>query len=208
MTPIHLTMAKKKTPHKKKPSKKGSKAPAKASFDFKAYWQSKSPILRFFLLWAALTAIFYVIWYTDFFKDNVVENWNLLNAWVGAGLLSIFGQETVSMATTISGPGASINIKEGCDAIEPTVLFIFGVLAFPALWKFKWKGILYGTLFLLGVNFFRIITLYLSAKYWPAGFEFMHIEFWQVVYVLLAVSAWGYWLFKSIKKEKLEHAEA
>jgi exosortase/archaeosortase family protein len=194
-------MAKKKTPSRKKKAATKKSPPKKASFDLKAYWQSKSPILRFFLIWAGLTAIFYVIWYTDFFKGNVIEPWNQLNAWVGAGLLSLMGQGTSSLETVISGPGASINIKEGCDAIEPTILFIFGVLAFPAFWKFKLKGILYGTLFLLGVNFFRIITLYFSAKYWPAGFEFMHIEFWQVLYVLLAIGAWGYWLYKSIQKE-------
>ena len=193
-------MAKKKASSRKKAATQKS-SPQKASFNLKAYWQSKSPILRFFLIWAGLTALFYVIWYTDFFKGNIIEPWNQLNAWVGAGLLSLLGQGTDSLGTVISGPGASINIKEGCDAIEPTVLFIFGVLAFPALWKFKLKGILYGTLFLLGVNFIRIITLYLSAKYWPAGFEFMHIEFWQVLYVLLAISAWGYWLYKSIQKE-------
>lgn len=193
-------MAKKKAASRKKTSNKKAPGNRRFNFDFKAYWQSKSPIFRFFLLWAGLTAIFYVIWYTDFFKGNVIEPWNHLNAWIGAGLLSIFGQGTTSLGTVISGPGASINIKEGCDAIEPTMLFVFGVLAFPALWKLKWKGILYGMLFLLSVNFIRIITLYFAAKYWPEGFEFMHIEFWQVLYVLLAIGAWGYWLFKSISK--------
>jgi len=193
----------KKTPPKnsRKQSTKETKVQG-SKFNLKSYWQSKSPILRFFLTWAVLTALFYVVWYTPFFKENILEPWNQLNAWVGAGLLSVMGQGTSSAGTVVTGPGASINIKEGCDAIEPTILFIFGVVAFPALWKFKLKGILYGTLFLLGVNFFRILTLYFSAKYWPSGFEFMHIEFWPVLYVLLAIGAWGYWLFKSIQKDR------
>ncbi len=198
-------MAKKKaTPRKKKASPRSSSAARSSgnTLALKPFWEEKSPILRFFLLWAVMMIAFYLLWSTDFFKDNILHYWNNVNAWIASGILAIFGQGTSAVGTIISSDNASVNIKEGCDAIEPTVLFITGVLAFPGLKKFKLKGILWGAVFLLGVNMIRILSLYLTRRFWPDAFEFMHIEFWQTLYILLALGAWGFWLIRSLKKEQ------
>lgn len=137
---------------------------------------------------------FYILWWTAFFKDYILAPWNELNASVAGLVLNIFGAETTTTGTLLSSGDASISVMQGCDGIEPTMLFIAGVLAFPAARKLKIKGILWGTLFLLGTNFIRIVSLFVAAQHWPDGFEFLHREFWQVVFIVLAILAWGYWL--------------
>ncbi|MEM0998271.1 MAG: exosortase H [Bacteroidota bacterium] len=156
--------------------------------------REKSPVLIFLLRFSAVIVPFYILWWTDFFKAYVLAPWNKLNAAVAGGVLNVFGAETTASGVTLSSETASISVMQGCDGIEPTMLLLAGVLAFPAPPRFKIRGILYGSLFLLGTNFLRIISLFLAAEYWPAGFEFLHREFWQVVFILLAILAWGYWL--------------
>lgn len=184
--------------------KAASKKPARSgSFDFKAWfqeqWFEKSPILVFVLLFGAILGVFYAFWLTDAFRDGILDPWTRLNAVVGSGILNIFGQGTQAIGPDISSPDFAISVKQGCDAIEPTVLFIAGVVAFPGPWRKKLKGIPVGIAFLLGMNLIRIITLFLTGRYWNAAFEFMHIEVWQVIFIILALVAWGYWIRWALK---------
>lgn len=169
---------------------------------FQEEWVEKYPILVFLGIFALIMIVFYIFYLTPLYSDYVLAPWTRLNAWIGAGILSIFGFGTSSMGDTISSSDFTISVKQGCDAIEPTVLFIAGVLAFPAPWRNKWIGLPVGIAFLLAVNFIRILSLYLVGIWWPDGFEFMHIDFWQVLFILLAVLAWGYWIRWSSKKSK------
>ena len=140
---------------------------------------------------------FYVLWNTAFFKDNILENWNILNTAVASFVLNIFGAGTTAVGVNLSGPNASIQVFEGCDGIEPTMLLVAGIVAFPATLRHKLRGVLFGGLFILGVNFLRIISLYIVQVKWPAGFDFMHLDFWQVFFILLALVTWAVWIQKS-----------
>lgn len=153
-----------------------------------------SPLLRYFGLFALIMVVFYLIWFTGFFRENILNPWNAFNAWLSAGILRILGQGTTAEGMLIIGAGSSISIKEGCDAIEPAMLFIAAVCAFPAALSRKVRGIAAGLLILFGVNIIRIISLFLIEKYWPAAFEFMHIQFWQVAFIALAVLLWISWM--------------
>ncbi|MEM7035895.1 MAG: exosortase H [Bacteroidota bacterium] len=173
---------------------------------WKQFQEGKSPIFIFLLKFLAVLIPFYILWFTPFFKENILASWNALNATVSSVILNIFGAGTVAAGDMLTGPSGSIRIYEGCDGIEPTMLLIAGIVAFPAALRYKWRGILYGSLFLLGTNLLRIISLYLVQIWWPSGFEFMHREFWQVAFILLAIVAWVYWMRKSPIDKEESHA--
>jgi exosortase H (IPTLxxWG-CTERM-specific) len=154
----------------------------------------RSPLIRFLGVFSLLMIVFYLFWWMDFFKEYIVYPWNGLNASISSLILRMFGQGTHAEGMIIIGRNVSISIKEGCDAIEPAMLFISAVVAFPAAWKKKLKGIAFGVVILFGINLFRIISLFLVQKFWPAAFDFMHIQFWQVVFILLAVVLWVQWM--------------
>lgn len=186
---------------KRRSKKKGNDKPASQGSGIGRWWkdfqQSKSPVLIFLLKFLAVMVPFYVIFYTAFFQDNILYGWNVLNTHVASFVLNIFGAGTTAIGNNLSGGGTSIQIYEGCDGIEPTMLLVAGIAAFPASFKSKWKGILFGSLFLLTVNFIRIISLYLANVHWPAGFDFLHLEFWQMFFIVLAILTWVYWIRKS-----------
>lgn len=185
---------------KKSGNTKGGAAALDLKKEVRERWADKYPILIFLGIFALIMIVFYIFYLTPAYQDFVLAPWTRLNAWIGAGLLSIFGFGTSSMGDSISGPDFTISVKQGCDAIEPTVLYLAGVLSFPAPWRNKWIGLPVGVAFLLAVNFIRILSLYLVGIWWPDGFEFMHIDFWQVLFILLAVITWGLWIRWSNKK--------
>ena len=175
---------------------------------WKDFQSSKSPVLIFLLKFLAVMVPFYVVFYTSFFQDKILHGWNVLNTHVASFVLNIFGAGTEATENTLYGGGTSIQIYEGCDGIEPTMLLIAGIVAFPANLRSKLRGALFGGAFLLGVNFIRIITLYLANVHWPAGFEFLHLEFWQMLFILLAILTWVYWIRKASPVSKSDSSDA
>ncbi|MEM7104941.1 MAG: archaeosortase/exosortase family protein [Bacteroidota bacterium] len=201
-------MAKKKNLKSKQNKSKGkSKGKSPVSLwmaSLKNWWASKAPVFKFSMSFFGMMTLFYVFWFTPFFKNFILAPWNQLNAWAAGMVLKLVGFDIGVSGQTLTGEGGGLSIQQGCDALEPTALFIIGVIAAPAPLKAKLSGILYGSLAILGINFFRVLTLFLTEKYWPAGFEFMHVEFWQVAFILLAICIWAYWLSRSVNSKNDE----
>jgi len=173
------------------------------------FWTTKSPILRFVLLFMFLMVIFYLIWVQAFFQDNVIPIVNGINAKIATFFLNLMGQGCVSEGQKILPPtGSAINIKTGCDAIEPIALFCSAIISFPVAFFRKWKGLIVGVLFLLAMNMVRIVSLYFFAVYKPEWFEIMHADVWQAVFILLAVMCWLVWMQTVNNQEAKEIANA
>jgi len=82
----------------------------------------------------------------------------------------------------------------GCDALEPSALFIAAVLAFPAPVLLKIAGILIGTFCLLFLNLVRIVSLFLIGVYYPDVFDVLHLDIWQILFILLTLVFFLIWL--------------
>lgn len=110
-------------------------------------------------------------------------------------LLNIFGENTVAQGIDITSTAFSLTIKEGCDAITPIILFSMAIIAFPISFKLKWPGLGVGILALFLLNIVRIITLYYVGKHCSQEFfDFMHIDVWQILFLILTVFAWLIWM--------------
>lgn len=184
---------------RRKTAPNGAATSVKKTFaqNWSSFWDSKSPVLVFLLRFLGVIIPFYALWNTAFFKTYVLENWNAFNASVASVILNVFGSGTTANGTSLMGPVESIQIFEGCDAIEPTMIFVAGVIAFSAAFRVKLKGILIGSLILLSVNLLRIVALYLIKVHWDAAFDFMHHQFFQVFFIAAAILLWVLWIRKS-----------
>jgi len=158
------------------------------------FLEEKNPILIFLLVFGVLMIAFYSLWVTDFFKQHIFDPALHINAKIASFILNIFGYATSASGMDIYNSSFSVSVKRGCDAIEPVAFFTSAVLAFPAPFGRKLPGIALGVLFLLAVNIVRIISLFLTGIYAPSAFELMHLEVWQVVFIMLAMVAWLVWI--------------
>jgi exosortase/archaeosortase family protein len=119
---------------------------------------------------------------------------------ISNGILKLLGQGTKSNAENIYSSDFSIQIKKGCDAIAPMILYTLSILFFPVAFKHKPKGILVGLVLLFVLNIIRIVSLYLTGKYIHVLFDIMHTDIWQIIFIVFTLYLWLMWLRKVTQK--------
>lgn len=157
-------MAKKK--NKRKIKKRPIPEPKESRFS-KLYqgFQKRRLILVYCVGFISL--VIFLSWLTE---QDFFDRWRspLLEfyATISSFLLNLFGQDTSASGESISSSLFSIQIKKGCDAIAPMILYTVGIAVFPFFtWMKKWKGIAYGLLAMFLMNIVRILSLYFIGRY-------------------------------------------
>lgn len=166
------------------------------------------PVLRFVLLFVAFVAVFYSVSANSYVERTCWLPYLNLNADVSASILRFLGEKNVSVSgRSITGRGA-ISIERGCDAIDPSLLFVSAVLASPVTFRKKLFGMLIGTVALMLINLIRILSLYYVQWRFPSAFEVIHLEVWQFLFIVLALVFWVIWARRAIKLEGAPVADA
>ena len=153
----------------------------------------RRPVLRFFLFFCPVLGAFYLSWLTPFFQNTFFPAYLRLNADVSAKILALVGQDAASSETTVFSTRFAMEIKRGCDAIEPSAIFVAAVIAFPAPLRRKVVGMLAGALCLAVINVIRIVTLFVVGVYFPKVFHVIHVDAWQALFIVLTLFLWVVW---------------
>ena len=155
---------------------------------------SNRPVLRAVLIFGVLMGLFYTFVHTPLTSPDLSIPHLRMLATSSAEVLRLFGYDTTVAGTTIHSPEYSVEIVRGCDAIEPTAVFVAIVLATPvALWT-KAAGLIFGIVGLLLVNFVRIVSLFFIGIHFPSAFELIHETVWQVAFVAISLVFWAIWV--------------
>lgn len=157
------------------------------------WFGAKRPVLGFVVLFAVLLGLFYGVTWIPYVEQTVLPAYMRANATASTAILNVFGEGAWTRGTAVSSKRYSVDIRHGCDAIEPSALFLAAVLAFPARFRSKLPGLLIGTLVLAIINLVRIVSLFYTGIYKPTWFEAMHVDVWQPVFILLSLSFWVIW---------------
>jgi len=161
----------------------------------------KGAVLRFVLwltgLMVAFNAVFY-LWLSESRFLQVYLSWN---AQASALLLRVFGESATATGTFVTSPRFGLEVKDGCDALQPMAFFIFAMLASPVPVRLRSRmaPILMGMLVLLLLNLVRIVTLFYTGIYFPRAFEPMHIDVWQSVFIFLPLTFWLVWALRAMR---------
>jgi len=169
------TKAKKKDPKKAKNKIVKKRKVQKGQSE----WSERKPVVIFAASFLAICLLFYLITNMD---------------WLSAGILNIFGADVTSRAEIISSDDFSVSIEEGCDAIAPAILYAISVAIFPIATRTKWRGLFLGLLAIAVLNIIRIVSLYFTGVHAPSLFEFMHVDFWQAIFIVFTAGIWIYWM--------------
>ena len=120
-------------------------------------------------------------------------------AWTAASTaatLRVLGVDIVREGAQVSSPAFSFQIVAECTIVGPMLLYIAGVLAYPARWRSRVSGVVFGFAMIFLLNTIRLVSLFYTGSYWRAAFEEVHLLFWQAAMVLGVVLVWAYWLSK------------
>lgn len=109
---------------------------------------------------------------------------------VSAAILRAFGASVEAHGNVVHGQLFSFSIVTDCDAIEPTLFFLAGVLAYPVGGRLRLLAAGAGAAAIVVINQLRIISLYFVGSFWPGAFVLVHEGIWQPTMILVTFCLW------------------
>jgi len=162
---------------------------SKASW-FRTNWVD----IRFLLVFAACMGLYYVLTLTPPIRQGFFPAYLKLNASVCGTILHLMGEDvSVQDKAIVSASGPSIQLERGCDAVEPSALFVSAVLASPVALLPRLAAAAGGVLVLGLLNLVRVVSLFLVRLHFPAAFDAVHLDVWQALFIFLAIALWALW---------------
>jgi exosortase H (IPTLxxWG-CTERM-specific) len=132
---------------------------------------------------------------TPWVKPAVIHFDRMLVQASGALIHLCGGHGTVDGAVLRDPPtGLAIEMKDGCNGVNVTVLLCAALLAFPASWTQRIKGLLIGCAAIQSVNLLRFISLFYLLQYNRAWFDFAHAYLWESLIMLDALAVFWLWV--------------
>lgn len=121
---------------------------------------------------------------------------------VSAAVIRLFGGHAVAVGDLLQNPTShfAIEMAYGCNGAHVTILLWAAVLAFPATWLQKVKGLAAGTAAIHLVNLLRFISLFYVGQYSRAWFDFAHLYLWEslmMIDTLVIFWTWAHFVRKS-----------
>jgi len=164
----------------------------------------RRPEARFLILFLTILAVSFTAIALRQVNEAVVVPYTAFIARVSGAVLRLFGESATVNSCVVSSPRFAVTIYNGCNGLITSLIFISGVLAFPARWGAKVLGVVGGLLAIQLINLVRIVSLFYIGIYLPAFFNESHIFVWQSVVILAGVSLWIVWAqrFATAAKER------
>lgn len=188
-----------------------SAARSRSRRGFRAWYEGNRSDLRFLLVFGTSLLVFYLATLTAPVKNTFFPAYLQANAAASGAILRTFGQNVENRGNSLvstDGTGAAIQIERGCDAVEPSALFVAAVLASPVALGARLTAAVMGTILLMLLNLVRIISLFWVRVHYPSAFETMHLDVWQALFIILALVLWAAWAARAARRERTAAPDA
>lgn len=147
-------------------------------------------------LLVALAAVLAVLWAIQIYPraEALFMPVNLLTAQLSAVILAGIGLPMLRESTLLMHSGGfSCEIDFACTALIPVLLLSAGIFAWRAQRSQQWLAVLVGSLFLVGVNQLRIVSLVWLGVHAPGWLDIAHLWFWPLALIVITVGYWYGW---------------
>jgi len=160
------------------------------------------PDTRFIILFLAILGMTFTIIALRPVNDTVVIPYTAFIARVSGVVLRLFGESATVAGCLVSSPRFAVTIYNGCNGLITSLIFIAGVVAFPARPAAKLVGAAGGLFAIQIINMVRIVSLFYIGVYFPDLFHDAHIFVWQSLVILGGVALWVIWANRATLREK------
>ncbi|MCU0232454.1 MAG: exosortase H [Thermoanaerobaculales bacterium] len=153
----------------------------------------RRPEARFLVLFLAVLGSSFTVIALRPVDTALVAPYTAFVARLSGSALRLLGEQATVVGCVVSSPRFAVTIFNGCNGLITSLIFISGVLAFPARWSAKVIGVVGGLLAIQVINLVRVVSLFYIGIYFPALFNDAHIVVWQSVVILAGVALWIAW---------------
>ncbi len=157
-------------------------------------WQK--PEARFLILFLTILGVSFTVVALRQVNDTFVTPYTAVIAQVSGFVLRIFGEKATVTGCVVSSPRFAVTIYNGCNGLITSLIFVTGVLAFPAKFSAKLIGVIGGLLTIQLINLVRIVSLFYIGVFLPQHFNDAHIFVWQSLVIIAGISLWIVWAHK------------
>ena len=157
----------------------------------RALWHK--PEARFLILFLAILGLSFFVVALRQVNDSVVTPYTALIARMSGLVLRVLGEPVQVNGCVVSSPRFAVTIYNGCNGLITSLIFISGVLAFPARWSARLIGVFGGLLAIQLINLVRIVSLFYIGVFLPQYFNDAHIFIWQSLVMLFGIALWIVW---------------
>ncbi|QEA12620.1 exosortase H [Comamonas flocculans] len=153
-------------------------------------------MLRFFLLFLGIQLSLFGVNMLNWVQQHAVLPWTALLARISAGLVTWFDASAAAQGKVLwnTATGFGVSIEPGCNGIEACIVLAAAILAFPAPWRSKLRGLLIGSVAVQALNVVRVISLFYIGQWNTAAFNFAHEFLWQALIMLDVLVVWLLWV--------------
>ncbi len=153
-------------------------------------------MIRFLLLFLLAQTVLFGTEMLQPVQKAVILPWTGLLADVSGWLISFFDGNVLISGKVISNAinGFAVSIEPGCNGVEAMIVLLAAILAFPAPWHYKLKGLLWGFVAIQGMNLLRIISLFYLGQWSRELFDWAHLYIWQALIMLDALVVFLIWI--------------
>jgi exosortase H (IPTLxxWG-CTERM-specific) len=127
-------------------------------------------------------------------NDHVVNPYTTFVAHEARLALNLLGEGATVTGQVLSSPRYSVTIFNGCNGLEAILIFVSGVVAFPAPWRSKALGIGLGFAAIQVFNVVRVVSLFYVGVHRQEWFTVAHVLVWQSLVIVFGVVLWLVWV--------------
>ena len=129
-------------------------------------------------------------------NDSVIVPFTEAVAWCSAGILRSVESGVEAVGTVIRSPRFALDVQNGCNGIEATILLAAAILAFPATLRSRLIGLVTASVLLAVINLVRLSSLFWLGEHHRRIFDLFHVAVWQSLVILAAISMFVLWSWK------------
>jgi len=129
-------------------------------------------------------------------QNHIIIPFTGIIATISATVTQLFDSSVQSHGVIIQSAtnGTAVSIQPGCNGVEAMICLVAAIAAFPASWKSKLYGILFGFIAIQALNIVRIISLFYLLQWDKDWFEWAHLYLWQALIILDALIVFILWV--------------
>ncbi len=154
------------------------------------------PEARFLVLFLTILVVGFTVVALRQVNDAFVTPYTAVIARMSGFVLRLFGEKATVTGCVVSSPRFAVTIYNGCNGLITSLIFISGVLAFPAKTSAKLIGVIGGLFTIQLINLVRIVSLFYIGIFLPQHFNDAHIFVWQSLVIIAGISLWIVWAQK------------